>query len=72
MHRLYPIDPELARRMAERRRRLRLTQNQVALAAGLSESTVAKLETSRLPFSPEHLSAVECALAAAEQQVAAR
>lgn len=67
--RRYPLDRELAQGFVHRRRELRLTQNDVALAAGLSESTVAKLETLRLPFTPEHRAAVERVLADAERAV---
>ena len=64
--RRYALDRELARHFILRRRGLRLTQNDVAIAAELSESTIAKLETLRLPYTPEHRAAIERALDEAE------
>jgi transcriptional regulator with XRE-family HTH domain len=64
--RIYPLNPTLAATVAERRRALRWSQNRLALAAGLTEGLVAKLETCRTPFTPAHWAGVERALAAGE------
>ena len=66
MKQLYPLDHALAARLVARRRALGWSQNRLALEAGLSEGLVAKLETLRVPYSPEHLRAVEAALADGE------
>ena len=66
MKRLYPLDHALAAGMVARRRALRWSQNRLALEAALSEGLVAKLETLRVPYSPEHLRAVEAALTVGE------
>ena len=66
MQRVYPLDHALAARLVARRRALHWSQNRLALAAGLSEGLIAKLETLRVPYSPPHLRAVEAALAAGE------
>ncbi len=67
MRRIYPLDPASAQRLTNRRRTLGLTQNAIALATGLSESTIAKLETLRLPFSPEHRAVIDRTLDEAER-----
>ena len=52
--RIYPLDQSLAAIVADRRRRLRWSQNGLALAAGLTEGLIAKLETCHVPFTPAH------------------
>lgn len=68
MKRLYPLDHGLAAANTTRRRALRWSQNELALRAGLTEGLVAKLETLRTPYSPEHRAAIEAALAAGEAE----
>ena len=60
--RMYPIDPNLAESLARRRRGLRLSQNALALAAGLTEAAIAKYETLRCPIPPDRRAAIERAL----------
>jgi len=60
--RLYPLDPSLAEQLARRRRALGLSQNALALAAGLTEASVAKYETLRCPIPPDRHTAIERAL----------
>jgi transcriptional regulator with XRE-family HTH domain len=65
--RLYPIDPDLAGTLARRRRALGLSQNALALAAGLTEASVAKYETLRCPIPPDRCAAIERVLNNADQ-----
>lgn len=51
MRRTTPIDPEAAAALAARRRACRVTQNALALELGVSEGTISKLETARVPIS---------------------
>lgn len=71
MKRQYPIDPTLAHALATRRRAVGLSQNALALAAGLTEAAVAKYETLRCPIPPDKLAAINGALRDAEQKVRA-
>lgn len=71
MRRTIPIDPNAAARLAARRRAAGLTQNALALAAGLSEASISKLETARVPLYPSALEAIDRVLAKAEQRVGA-
>ncbi len=66
--RRYPLDPALATQLAERRRRLGLTQNQVALAAGLTEGAISKYERLAYGIPPEALEGIERALSRAEAE----
>jgi transcriptional regulator with XRE-family HTH domain len=66
--RLYALDPTLAQRLTARRRALRWSQNALALKAGLTEGLIAKVETLRTPYAPEHRRAIEAALDAGEQE----
>ncbi len=68
MPRLYPLDPDLAATFVRRRRALGLSQNVVALRAGLTESALARYETLRAPISPSAKQAIEQALVEAERQ----
>ncbi len=68
MPRLYALDPDLAASFAHRRRALGLSQNALALAASLTEASIARYETLRAPISPSVREAIEQALAAAERQ----
>ena len=70
MKRLYPLDPTLAAQIVGRRRALRWSQNRLALEAGMTEALIAKLETSRLPITPDHSAAIEAALDAGERAAA--
>jgi hypothetical protein len=45
-----------------------LTQNDIALATGLTETIVCRLETLRLPISSERHALIERVLAEAEEQ----
>lgn len=65
--RLYSLDSALAATNADRRRRLRWSQNRLALEAGLTEGLIAKLETCRVPFTPDHAAAIEHALSLGQQ-----
>jgi len=67
-HRLHPLNPDLAATFVRRRRALGLSQNAIALRAGLTESTLARYETLRSPISPSAMQAIERALAEVEQQ----
>jgi len=60
--RLYPLDPDLVGQLTRRRRALGLSQNALALAAGLTEASVAKYETLRCPIPPDRLAAIQRAL----------
>jgi transcriptional regulator with XRE-family HTH domain len=64
--RTHAIDPILAAQLAARRRAAGLSQNEVALRLGLSESVITKCETCRVPLSPERRAAIEDVLAEAE------
>jgi transcriptional regulator with XRE-family HTH domain len=66
MPRLYPLDASVAQSLAQRRRALGWSQNDLALAAGLTEGAIAKYETLRCPVPPSKLDALERALAEAE------
>jgi len=70
MRRLHPIDPDLAADIAARRRRTGITQNTMALALGVSESIINKIETCRTPITPERRAAVEQVLDEAEARLA--
>ncbi|HVA89914.1 MAG TPA: hypothetical protein VNL71_08715 [Chloroflexota bacterium] len=70
MKRIYALDPTLAQRLTARRRALRWSQNALALKAGLTEGLIAKVETLRTPYAPEHLRAIEAALDAGEREAA--
>jgi hypothetical protein len=73
MSRLHPLDPDLARSLAMRRRALGWSQNRLALAAtrcssaDLTEAAIAKYETLRCPIPPDKWAAIEHALSQAEQ-----
>lgn len=69
MYRRYELDADLAARLARRRRALRLTQAQLARRLDCSESTVMRLESLRVPFTPARRAAFEDALAAFEGAV---
>jgi DNA-binding transcriptional regulator YdaS (Cro superfamily) len=64
--RSHAIDPVLAAALAARRRAVGLSQNELALRLGLSESVITKCETCRVPVSPERRAAIERALAEAQ------
>jgi predicted transcriptional regulator len=66
--RYHPIDPALAAQLAARRRAVGLSQNDLALRLGLSESIITKCETCRVPLSPERRAAIEQILAEAESR----
>lgn len=68
MRRIHALDPAVAADVAARRRALRWSQNRLALAAGMTEALIAKLETSRVPFTPAHRAAIEAALARGERE----
>jgi transcriptional regulator with XRE-family HTH domain len=68
--RFYPLDPGLAASIRQRRRSLGLSQNQLALAAGLTESAVQRYETMRFPVPPHCRAAIERALGEAERSTA--
>lgn len=69
--RLYPLDPDLARQLARRRRALGLSQNALAIAAGLTEAALAKYETLRCPIPPERRASIERALDEAGEKASA-
>jgi transcriptional regulator with XRE-family HTH domain len=71
MKRIYAIDPDLAARLAARRRALGWSQNRLALASGLTEPVICKAETLRVPISPAQRTAIEAALTAGEAETAA-
>jgi transcriptional regulator with XRE-family HTH domain len=62
-----PLDHDLAADLARRRRALRLSQNALALRAGLSETAVTKYETLRTAIPAEARVALERALSDAER-----
>lgn len=62
MRRTIQIDPAGATALAERRRRAGVTQNAVALAVGLSEGTISKIETARVPVSSATRECIEAAI----------
>jgi transcriptional regulator with XRE-family HTH domain len=66
MKRVHPLDAPYARQLAHRRRQLGLSQNDIALALGLAESTVGKFERLAIPVSPETRSRIEQILRDAE------
>ncbi len=68
MRRTYPLDSDTARRVATRRKAAGMTQNALALRVNVSESTITKIETLRVPLAPTLLAAIENALAEAEQR----
>lgn len=68
VQRLYPLDLDLAAQLAARRRAVGLSQNAVALSAGLTEGAIAKYETARVPIAPDKRAAIERVLADAEQR----
>jgi transcriptional regulator with XRE-family HTH domain len=68
MARLYPLDPALAQSLVQRRRALGWSQNDLALAADLTEGALAKYETLRCPIPPAKRAAMERALAEAERK----
>jgi ribosome-binding protein aMBF1 (putative translation factor) len=70
MPRLHPLDPDLVASLVRRRRALGWSQNDLALAAGLTEAFVQRMETLRYPVSPEKRNALERALAKAEHETA--
>jgi hypothetical protein len=70
MPRVYPLDPQLVQAIVARRRALCWSQNSLALAAGLTEGHVQKLETLRLGVSPAARKAIEAALQRGERQSA--
>ncbi len=57
-----PIDPQLGATLAERRRAARVTQNEIALELAVSEGTISKIETARVPVPPHVRAAYESAL----------
>jgi hypothetical protein len=63
--RIYSLDPPVDATVADRRRRLRWSQNRLVLETGLTEGLIAKLETCRVPFTPAHTAAIELALSEA-------
>jgi transcriptional regulator with XRE-family HTH domain len=62
-----PLNPATARSLADRRRAAGLTQNDLALRLGVSESVVSRWETLRAPIRPEALARVEQILAGAQK-----
>jgi transcriptional regulator with XRE-family HTH domain len=68
--RFYPLDPDLAASIRRRRRSLGLSQIQLALGAGLTESAVQRYETMRFPIPPQAREAIERALVEAERGTA--
>jgi transcriptional regulator with XRE-family HTH domain len=65
--RFYPLDADLAASIRRRRRSLGLSQNQLALDAGLTESALQRYETLRFPIPPHCRAAIERALAEHER-----
>jgi transcriptional regulator with XRE-family HTH domain len=68
--RRYPLDADLAATVRRRRTRVGFSQNDLALASGLTEASVARYETLRCGISPQALARIEGALAKAERQAA--
>ena len=66
MARLHPLDADLAASIARRRRAVGLSQAILALAAGLTEATLARYETMRYGIPADSRAALERALAEAE------
>jgi transcriptional regulator with XRE-family HTH domain len=66
MPRLYPLDPDYAQRIVERRHALGLSQNDLALAAGLTEGAISKYESCRVGVPPQKRTMIESALTEAE------
>jgi len=62
MRRTTPISPQTAAAIAARRRQCGLTQNDVALEIGLSEGSISKIETARVPLTSETATAIEQAI----------
>jgi transcriptional regulator with XRE-family HTH domain len=54
--------------LAARRRAAGLTQNDIALALGVSEATISKFETGRVGIAPATRSAIEHAIERLEQR----
>ncbi len=72
MRRTTPISPQTAAAIAARRRQHGLTQNEIALEVGISEGSISKIETARVPLSPGTAEAIERAIERlAGQQVVA-
>lgn len=63
MRRITPIDPQTAAALVARRRAVGISQNALALAIGVSEGTISKIETCRVPITPEMRQALDEALA---------
>ncbi len=63
MRRTIPIDPQTAAAITARRRAAGIPQNTLALAIGVSEGTISKIETCRVPVTPEMREALERAFA---------
>jgi ribosome-binding protein aMBF1 (putative translation factor) len=68
MPRLHPLDPGLVQSLVRRRRALGWSQNDLALATGLTEAWVQRMETLRYPVSPEKREVLERALADGERK----
>ncbi len=62
MRRTTPIDPHTAAAIAARRRAAGIPQNALALAIGVSEGTISKIETCRVPVTSEVRAAIERAM----------
>ncbi len=62
MRRTNPISPQIAAAIAARRKHHGLTQNAVALEVALSEATISKIETARVPCPPEMVVLIERAI----------
>lgn len=62
MRRTIPIDPNVAAALRVRRRTRHISQNDLALALGVSEATVSKWETARVGISPALAALIEEAL----------
>jgi transcriptional regulator with XRE-family HTH domain len=67
-----PLDAELAAALVRRRRALRLSQNALALRAGLSEAALSKYETMRTSIPAEARGSLERAFAEIERDMAVR
>lgn len=53
MRRTIPIDPQAATAIAAKRQATGIPQNPLALAIGVSEGTISKIETCRVPVTLE-------------------
>ncbi len=69
--RLHLLDPDLVGQLVQRRHALGLSQNALAMAAGLTEAALAKYETLRCPISPERRASLERALDDADAKASA-